>query len=109
MHVYAGESEKMELEENSVVANRAKIKKERLDEIEALHKRYKDCCLGKDVPDDEWFSVEKDMNALLENATEAEYEEMERLIHFETVGMICSGIRIEREEEKKENERLNQK
>lgn len=99
----------MEIKENSVVVNRAKIKKERLDEIEALHEKYKNCCLDINTPDDEWLSVEKDMNALLENATEAEYEEMERLIHFETVGMICSGIRIEREEEKKENERSNQK
>ena len=99
----------MEIKENNVVVNRAKIKKERLDEIEALHERYAKCCGNINTPDDEWFSVEKDMEAMLENATEAEYEEMERLIHFETVGMICSGRRLAREREKKENERSNQK
>lgn len=91
----------MKMRENTVVLNRAKIKKERLDKIEALHKRYKKCRLDINTPEDEWFSVEKDMNALLENATEAEYKEMERLIHFETVGMICSGIRLAREREKR--------
>lgn len=91
----------MRLKENPVVLNRAKIKKERLYEIEALHKKYKKCRLDINTPDDEWLSVEKDMNALLENATKPELIEMERLMHFEVVGMICSGIRLAREREKK--------
>lgn len=74
-----------------------------MERVNELIEKYR-CCSRNDrlgnFADDEWLKLEQSLEEFLDEATEDEKNMLDKNIPMESVYMVCSGIRWEKEKNK---------